>query len=89
MFKEALAKLAASPLAGHKSGIPTEQGSSIALYTSSPSASTAMLSVAFPGMVVKPLKLNIKVAFPGKMDMSKLVTFAGWAFWYGLIWPKE
>jgi hypothetical protein len=77
MCTEALAKLARPPLAGHKSGIPMEQGSSLALYTSSPSASTAMMSVVLPETVAKPLKLNVKVAFPGKIYMSKLVTFAG------------
>jgi hypothetical protein len=78
---EALEKLATPPLAGHKSGIPTEQGSSSDLYTSSPSASTAMLRVVLPGTVAKPLKLKVKVELSGKMDISRLVVaFAGRSF---------
>ena len=73
MCIEASEKLARPPFAGHKSGIPRGQGSSSALYTSLPSASTAMLSVVLPGTVAKPLKLNVKVSLLGKMDMSRLV----------------
>ena len=86
---EALAKLAGLPLAGHRSGIPTEHGSSSALYTSSPSALTAMLSVAFPRMVGNSLKLNVKVLLLGEIDILKLVAFAVLLFWHEVTCPKE
>jgi len=71
-------KFAASPLAGHRSGSGKMQGSSVVLYTSSPSAVTDMLSVAFPGTVAWPVMLKITVALAGEKDMLKVVTFVWW-----------
>jgi hypothetical protein len=71
-------KFAASPLAGHRSGSGKMQGSSVLWYTSSPSAVTEMLSVAFPGTVARPVMLKNTVALLGEKDISKFATFVEW-----------